>query len=514
MRTSVAVRIVSRFRPAPRKLNMSRKQIERQLVVPLLALCLLTVALQALRAFAPPAFDWGHLNALAGTEQGKYLQETGALGYYWTHTLLWIGVWFCLMFLAVRIAGAFFFDLIFPVRRRREAPRFVRDIFALVAYVVLAAVIFKYFFPALSLGALVSGSALLGIILGLALQDTLGNLFAGISLQADKPFDLGDVITIGKWSGVVESITWRAVKIRTFSNLVVLVSNSALAKESIEVAPRDNLNARNVFFNSVYTDSPAKVIHVVREAVRDAENVSQARTPVVRIRALGDSSVDYEVKYWLVDYAKQNDTDALIRQLIWYTFRRNGLSFAFPTQTLYLTRSARDDGGRPQTQVDRVVERLSAVDIFAPLTPEELSRLASASESRTYAQGEPIIRTGEAGDSMFVVNRGAVEVRVASADGKMRAVATLDEGDFFGEMALFTGEPRAANVVATEETEVMEIGHRALKLLFDSNPDLLESLSHIIEERRAGLNATAARHSLSEESTSILSSIKRFFGMD
>jgi small-conductance mechanosensitive channel/CRP-like cAMP-binding protein len=494
---------------------MARKQFERQLVVPLLALCLLAIALQVLRTFQPPAFDWAHFKALSVSpaEQDKYLRDTGALGYYWTDTLLWLAVCFSLMFLVVRLAGTFFFDLVFPVRKRREAPRFVRDIFALVAYIFIAAAILKYFFQDLSLGALVSGSALLGIILGLALQDTLGNLFAGVSLQADKPFDIGDVITVGKWSGVVESVTWRAVKLRTFSNQVVLVSNSALAKESIEVAPRNNLNARNVFFNAVYSDSPAKVIHVVREAVRDAENVSQERTPVVRIRNLGDFAVDYEVKYWLVDYSKQNDSDALIRQLIWYTFRRNGLSFAYPTQTLYLSRPEREDG-RPATQLERVAERLSAVDIFAPLTPEELSRLAAGARAHTYAPGEPIIRTGEAGDSMFVVHRGAVEVRINTPEGKMRAVATLDEGDFFGEMALFTGEPRTANVVATEETEVLEIGHQAMKTLFDSNPDLVEALSHIIEERRAGLSATASRQSLAEEPVRLITSIRRFFGLD
>jgi small-conductance mechanosensitive channel/CRP-like cAMP-binding protein len=492
---------------------MARTRIHRQIVFPLLLLCLLVLALYFLPTFAPPAFDWGHFRALADAERDKYLQDTNALGYYWTYTLVQLAALFSAMFLVVRLAGAFFFDLVFPVRKRREAPRFVRDIFALIAYVIIATIILKSNFPALSLGALVSGSALLGIILGLALQDTLGNLFAGVSLQADKPFDLGDVITVGHWSGVVESVTWRAVKIRTFSNQVVLVSNSVLAKESIEVAPRHNLNARNVFFNTIYSNSPTRVINVVREAVRDAENVSQERTPVVRIRNLGDFAVEYEVKYWLVDYAKQHDSDALIRQLIWYAFRRAGLSFAYPTQTLHIQRPQRD-GGQTATTNGRVIEQLSAVDIFAPLTPEELSRLACAASTHTYAPGEPIIRTGEAGDSMFVVHRGGVEVRINSTSGKARTVATLDEGDFFGEMALFTGEPRTANVVATEETEVLEIGHQAMKLLFDSNPNLVESLSHVIAERRAGLSATAARQSLSEAPTSLLNSIKRFFGMD
>ncbi|HVG28353.1 MAG TPA: mechanosensitive ion channel family protein [Pyrinomonadaceae bacterium] len=490
---------------------MTRKRFIGQFVFPLIALAFFALALHFLPSFAPPTVGEAELSALSDAQRKAYWR--GHTTYDLIDTCLRIARAVSVMLLAVRLAGVFFFDLVFRVRKRREAPHFVRDIFALVAYVVLTALILKLSFPTLSLGALLSGSALLGIIVGLALQDTLGNLFAGVSLQADKPFDVGDVITVGAWTGVVESVTWRAVKVRTFTNRVVLVSNSSLAKESIEVSPRDNLNARIVFFNAVYTDSPAKVIHVVREAVRDAENVSQKVTPVVRVRNLGDFAVDYEIKYWLDDYAKYNDTDALVRQLIWYAFRRARLTFAYPTQTLYVERPARD-GGRNEAPLDRVAERLSAVDIFAPLSAEEVSRLAAGAESHTYAPGESIIRAGEAGDSMFVVNRGTVEVRISAHGGKVRTVATLDEGDFFGEMALFTGEPRTANVVATQETEVLEIGHQALKRLFESNPDLVESLSHTIEERRAGLTATAARQSLGDEPVSLLTSIKRFFGMD
>ena len=94
------------------------------------------------------------------------------------------------------------------------------------------------------------------------------------------------MITVGseRHTGVVEEITWRAVKIRTFQNHVVLISNSTAAKEPIEVCPRENLNARIVFFNTLYTDSPPKTIHVVREAVREADNVSPKVAPIVRVR--------------------------------------------------------------------------------------------------------------------------------------------------------------------------------------------------------------------------------------
>ncbi len=418
-----------------------------------------------------------------------------------------------LAYLAVRALNSLIFDLVFRFRRGYEAPTLVRNIFSIIAFTALFFLIFTLVFPQVNLGALFTTSAIFGVILGLALQDTLGNFFAGISLQADRPFQVGDVITVGvqRHTGVVEEITWRAIKIRTFSNHVVLISNSTAAKEAIEVCPRENLNARLVFFNTLFTDSPAKAIHVVREAVREAENVSQRITPVVRIRNLGDSGVEYEVKYWPEDYAKHHDTDALVRQRIWYAFRRANLNFAYPTRTLLVERKART--GERDGDGGAIVERLAAVDIFAPLSTEETGMLAQAATSHVFAPGETVIRAGDPGSSMFVVHNGRVSVQI-SENGRARTVATLTDGAFFGEMALFTGEPRTANVIALEETEVLEIGHSAMKRVFDTNPDLVESLSHIIAERRQAL---AASEDLSggrkDVSAGLLSSIKRFFGM-
>ncbi|HEX6650697.1 MAG TPA: mechanosensitive ion channel family protein [Pyrinomonadaceae bacterium] len=415
-------------------------------------------------------------------------------------------------YLFVRALNALFFGLAFRLKRI-DAPTLIRNIFTIVAFTILFLIAFTFLFPGVNLGALFTTSAIFGVILGLALQDTLGNFFAGISLQADRPFQVGDVITVGaqRHTGVVEEISWRAIKIRTFQNHVVLIANSNAAKEPIEVCPRDNLNARLVFFNTLYTDSPAKTIHVVREAVREADNVSEKVTPIVRIRDLGDNGVDYEVKYWLEDYAKYNDTDALIRQRIWYAFRRAGLNFAFPTRTLHVER--RRGGEMRDGDGSAIAERLSAVDIFAPLSGDEITMLAQAAVRHVFAPSETVIRAGEPGSSMFVVHKGRVRVQV-SENGRPRTVATLNEGDFFGEMALFTGEPRTANVLALEETEVLEIGHGAMKRVFDTNPDLVESLSFIMAERRQGLaSQTDSITTSSDSSAGILSAIKRFFGL-
>src|SRR5262249_1765005 len=219
-------------------------------------------------------------------------------------------------------------------------------------------------YPGVNLGSLFAGSAIFGIVVGLALQDTLGNLFAGIALQADQPFQVGDVVNItNRGTGVVESVSWRGVKIRTFHNKLLIISNAVLSKESIEVGPKGNLNARLVNFNTLYANSPAKTIQVVRDAVRVAENVSQKIRPIVRIRNLGESSIEWEVKYWLDDYSKYNDTDALVRQRIWYAFQREKIEFAYPTRTIHVETKPQETAF--DERVNTVTERLNNVSIFA-----------------------------------------------------------------------------------------------------------------------------------------------------
>src|SRR5258706_3255075 len=99
--------------------------------------------------------------------------------------------------------------------------------------------------------------------------------------------------------------------------------------------------------------------------------------------------MEYEVKYWLIDYAKYNDTDALLRQRIWYAFRRAGLTFNFPTRTVRFER--RPTAATAESDHDALIERLSAVDIFAPLTVDEIVSLARAAVRHVFAHDEIVI---------------------------------------------------------------------------------------------------------------------------
>ncbi|HEV7644301.1 MAG TPA: mechanosensitive ion channel family protein [Pyrinomonadaceae bacterium] len=399
---------------------------------------------------------------------------------------------------------------------QHQNPTLMRNIFSIAIYIIALFTLVKSQYPGVDLTSLFATSTILGLVIGLALQDTLGNLFAGLATQADEPFKVGDVINIpGKGTGVVEGITWRGVKIRTFANRLLIISNAVLGKETIEVAPRENLNARLVNFSTRYNDSPAKTVQTVRDLVRQCENVSSKIRPIVRIRDLGESGLDWEVKFWLEDYSKYNDTDALVRQRIWYAFQREGIGIPFPTRTLELQIK-----GKEELQVDTtengIYDRLNQVNIFTPLSNEETLRLSNAAVKRVFAPKEAIVRMGEEGHSMFVVHNGSVNIQLGE-QGQLRNVTTLHEGDIFGEMCLFTGQPRSATVTAAEETEVLEIGHFALKPLFENNPDLAEAMSKTIAERRAQLTAKKEEGfptTAEEESKGIFNAIKNFFRLE
>ncbi len=395
-----------------------------------------------------------------------------------------------------------------------EISSLLKTVLSIIVYIVTFFVIFQSQFPNVDLTALFTGSTIIGIVVGLALQDTLGNLFAGLALQADQPFQVGDVIAIPSGAtGVVETVSWRGVKIRTFQNKLLIISNAVLGKENIEVAPKTNLNARLVFFNTLYSASPTKTIHVVREAVRVADNVSQKMRPIVRIKNLAADGIDWEVKYWLDDYAKYNDSDALVRQRIWYAFQRENIHFAYPTRTIYMQDKPAEVPA--EETFNAIAERLNNVSIFAPLDDEEIERLANASTSRIYAPGEAIVRLGQEGKSMFVIIRGSVKVQIPEND-YMKTIGHLKENDFFGEMSLLTGEPRSANVIAVEESEVLRIDKSGLKPIFEGNPQLVESVSELIAGRRQLLNqASEATEDIAGRSKnkSVIGKIRKFFGI-
>jgi len=432
------------------------------------------------------------------------------------HKILYIALWMLLVILIVRFFNSLIASTVLRKVGNAELASLLQNVVSIVIYVFVFVTIVKSQFQT-DLTTVFAGGTILGVVLGLALQDTLGNLFAGLALQADQPFQIGDVINIPSKNatGVVESVSWRGVKIRTFQNKILLISNSVLGRELIEVAPKDNLNARLLHFDTIYVTSPAKVVRVVREVVRNVDNVSSKYRPLVRIKNLGENGIEWEIKYWLEDYSKYNDTDATIKMRIWYAFQREGIHFAYPTRKIYVEEEG--EVSLTEESEEEIFDCLSQASIFAPLTSEELRNLVKSVHLKIYSPNEFITREGLEEDSMFVIFRGSVKVQVKEGDVQ-KTIAILQEGDFFGEMGLFTGEPRTASVVASEETKVLQIRKEAIKPLLDANPQLVEAFSKVIAERKIALanrpKTEKVEELAEEESKGLISAIKRFFGIN
>jgi small-conductance mechanosensitive channel/CRP-like cAMP-binding protein len=462
--------------------------------------------------FGLSASSDGRLFSVDGSTPNMMTQTTYDLSINLFH-ILKILLWMALVIAIVRFVGTLIFSTALRKTGPTEIASLLRTVLSIIIYIVAFFIIFQSQYPGVQLAPLFTGSTIVGIVVGLALQDTLGNLFAGIALQADQPFQVGDVINISnRGTGVVESVSWRGVKIRTFQSKLLIISNAVLGRETIEVAPRGNLNARVVTFNTINSISPSKVAQTVRETVRHVENVSNRVRPIVRIRNLADTGVEWEVKYWIENYEKFNDTDALIRQRIWYAFQREGLSFSSPSLTVHMEPQV------PATSREEVAnahaEQLTGVPVFAPLSEEEIEKVARASVKRIFAPGEAIVRKGQEGRSMFVITRGNVKVQIPDHDGQ-KVINRLGANDFFGEMSLLTGEPRSATVVADDEVDVLEIRKGALKPIFEANPELMSSVCEIIEERKILLQEQVTDDDTGApiRNRGVLGSIRRFFGI-
>lgn len=454
----------------------------------------------------------GRLVSPDGNSAGMMMQTTYDLIVNVFH-IVKILLWMALVISIVRYLGILLFSTALRKTGPTEIASLLRTVLSIVIYIVAFFIIFQSQYPGVQLAPLFTGSTIIGIVVGLALQDTLGNLFAGIALQADQAFQVGDVINISnRGTGVVESVTWRGVKIRTFQSKLLIISNAVLGRETIEVAPRGNLNARIVWFSTVYSTSPSKIAQIVRETVRHVENVSNRVRPVVRIRNLGDSGIEWEVKYWSENYEKYNDTDALIRQRIWYAFQREGLAFSSPALSVHM--EAEKPTVSSEEKANAFAEQLTNVPVFAPLSEEEIEKVSRACVKRIFAPGEAVVRKGQEGRSMFVIVRGNVKVQIPEADGQ-KVINRLGPNDFFGEMSLLTGEPRSATVVAEDEVDVLEIRKGALKPIFEANPDLMTSVCEIIEERKLLLAEKTPDEDTSIQASNrgVLGSIRRFFGI-
>jgi small-conductance mechanosensitive channel/CRP-like cAMP-binding protein len=389
--------------------------------------------------------------------------------------------------------------------REVAVPKLLKDVIrALVAILSLFGVISAAFDQPLT--GLLAASGVLAVVIGFAMQSTLADLFSGIAINIERPYRVGHWIQIDNaLTGQVVEINWRATRLRTADGNTVVMPNSKLAAAQIvnydEPVPRYR-TAIQVPLDARIPPGVAK--NALVAAALKSMRVLSDPPPFVETKELRDSSVLYEVRYWIDSY----EDDTLVRDevatSIWYALDAAGISPGQPLRT--------DPG-----LAERVLEH---VDLLREIAPEMRARAAAAARRENFHAGDEVVRQGDPDRSLFVVARGVFEVAIDTPAGR-KTVARLGPGDFFGEMSLLTGAPRSAHVTALCDTLALEISAEALTPVLQANPEFARRLGEIVLERRQmndeTLRAMAPaerRNAKRSQVDAFLSKMRGFFGLD
>ena len=393
--------------------------------------------------------------------------------------------------------------LINPLRADRVRDRFpaiVQDAIVIGMLLIVATFVFKE--------QLLTTSAVGAVVVGFALQDTLGNAFAGLAIQSERPFKVGHWIRVGEFEGRVAEITWRATKLRTKTGNFVVLPNNIIAKEAITNYSEPAAPTRlDLEVGVSYSASPFAVKQAIKDAMAQAPHVLQRPAPDVLLVGFDASSMNYRARFWVDDYELDQVTKDEVRVAIHYAFARRGIEIPYPIQVEYSRDWPVPDPAVEQGNRERI---LAGVDLFTTLSEAQRAHLAAATVTHTFGDGEAVVRQGEPGDSMYVLCSGRVAVVLEPG---RQEVAVIDPGGDFGEMSLLTGEPRTATVVARGEAVVLELDAAVFRRLGIESPRALEEVALAAAGRREELDRarSAVRGAeLADAPATFLARMKRF----
>ena len=229
-----------------------------------------------------------------------------------------------------------------------------------------------------------------------------------------------------------------------------------------------------------YTVPPNRVKEALGRAAQRAKNVLP--NPPVRVFLVdfSDYAMTYEIKFYMGNHSRINETNDSVRTNVWYELKRQGITIPFPIRTLHVERKKTPPLQEDQAEAFSI---LRGERLFDCLSEDQLNQMVNQARLKLFGRGEPVIEEGAAGESMFVMLRGAANVLVSKNGSKIQ-VATLGAGDCFGEMSLLTGEPRSATVRADGDCYVMEIGKPVMAEVLSGAPSCMEQLSQLLAQRK------------------------------
>lgn len=380
----------------------------------------------------------------------------------------------------IALVDRYVWELYFKQYHNIEVPKFLVEVVRLIILLFAVFLVLKFGYHE-SLNDLLIAPGILVVVVGFAMQDSVGNIISGLTLQVGKPFHAGDWLLLDNRYAEVIEINWRATRLRTMDDILIEIPHRLMAAQSITNLNKPaRLHAMRISVGIDYSAPPTRVKDVLLHATANAKGIAGEPKPMVYLKNFGDSSIEYEIKFWLTDHSKYFEVCDSIRTNVWYSLRRHGIRMPFPTRTVQIERPARDKQQEVQSTARLILRQQP---LFKSFTDVQLDALLPRGHAVHFGRGEKLIEQGAEGDSMFILVDGKLDVFV-DRDGAHARVASLSSGDCFGEMSLLTGEKRSATVIAAMDCEVVEIGKAVLGKSLKENPQLLVMLGELLTKRR------------------------------
>lgn len=372
---------------------------------------------------------------------------------------------------------------------RRRMPTIFVDVARFAIIAVGVAMIFAYVWGA-NVGGLFTALGISSIVLGLTLQNSVGQIISGLLLLFEQPFQIGDWVETSSAKGRVVEVNWRATHINTGSGIEI-IPNSVLAGQAFANLSRP-ADGHTITVPAKFsgTDAPDEVWALLTAVAADLPHLHPDGQPTVN----ANSSTEYTVTIPVRSPADDIAARSTFQRWLWYAARRAGLRLD----------GLDDDFSTTKRKVD-------ALRKIAPIlraSSSELETLLPHVAVIRYGADEVMQRSGEVPSAMSFVVKGRVRLVVTGKDGAMIPVSTLHEGDFIGQTAL-TRETVTGNIFAIGEVTMLQIDRTALEQLVFRKPELLQDLSQAIDERRERARSAADEaedHSATSDSSAEIGS--------
>ena len=370
---------------------------------------------------------------------------------------------------------------------RANTPKLLRDIviILIVAFggALVAATVWDQ-----DVAGLVTALGVGSIVLGLALQQTLGNVMSGIALLMEKPFTEGDFIEIDGIEGTVEQINWRATRITNrLGDMVILPHSITSGAKIINNTFKDSTDPVLVTLGFGYDHPPGDVKRMLMGVLEGMDGVVPDPPPSVSTVDYGDSAVMYRAVFRVDHPLNKFKVRDVFMTRVWYAAQRAGINIPFPIRTVH-----HFDGDK--LNPDRVPETVREVagNLFASgtVTEQQLDEWAKGATLRHFGDGEVAISQGNTGSNLYVILAGeALVLHVAATKNgaepsEPHELYTLGRGDFFGEVTLFSNSRSPYTVCANGDLQTLALSADTVNRMIENRPSLAVQIGRMIDTRR------------------------------